>query len=151
MTDTRNATAADAELILRLYDLRREPEMRKARNFVSFEFWPSSFEDMKGVLNARGTDENRYCRQACSYWDMACSLVVRGALNADLFYDSNGEAYFLYAKIKPFLKQIREMMSPEFLVNVERVAESSAQGRERVAAITKRIEGIKAMMASAKK
>ena len=78
---------------------------------------------------------------------MACSLVVRGALNADLFYDSNGEACFLYAKVKPYLSQIREMMSPEFLGNVEKVVEGSAQGRERVARIEKAIERMKAMAA----
>jgi hypothetical protein len=149
MTDTRNATAADAELILRLYDLRRETEMRKARHWFTFEFWPAGFEDVQRILLARGTEENRYCRQVCSFWDMACSLVVRGALHPDLFYDSNGEAYFTYAKIKPYLPQIREMMSPEFFVNVERVVEASAQGRERVARLQKNFERMKA--AAAKK
>jgi hypothetical protein len=144
MTDTRNATAADAELILRLYDLRREPEMRKARNWVTFQFWPVNFEDVQRILVARGSEENRHCRQVCSYWDMACSLVVRGALNPDLFYDSNGEAYFLYAKMKPYLAQIREMLSPEFMLNVERVVEGSAQGRERLSRLEKNIERMKA-------
>lgn len=147
MTETRTATAADAELILKLYDLRREPELRKARNFVIFQCWPASFEEVKALLMDRGSDNNRYWRQACSYYDMACSLVARGALNADLFYDSNGESWFLFAKVKPFLAQIREITSPEFLLNVERVVEASPQGRARLAALEQRVKA----MASAKK
>ena len=133
------ATAADADLILRLYDMRREPEMRKGRNWLIFEFWPTSWEDVQKIQNARGSDENRYLRQISSYWEMACSLVARGALNAELFADSNGEAWFLYTKLKPYLKQMRETINPAMLANVEKVVTGSPAGRKRIVALEERI------------
>jgi len=150
MTKTRKATAADADLILRLYEMRREPEMRKGRNWIIFQFWPASWDDVQKVQAARGSDENRYFRQVASYWEMACSLVARGALNADLFADSNGEAWFLYAKVKPYLKQLRETINPEMMVNVERVVTASAQGKKRIARLEERIAKMRAMAAGQK-
>ena len=94
---TSQATPQDAELILKLYDLRREPVMREARNFV-FGFAPQSVDDLLAVANAFGTKENAYVRQVYGYWDMAAALVVHGTLNALLVYDTCHEMYFVYAK-----------------------------------------------------
>jgi hypothetical protein len=150
MPKTSKATTADAEVILRLYDLRRETEMRKARNFMTFQFLPVTWDDVQKLAMARGTDENRYFRQACSYWDMACALVARGALNADLFFDTCGEAWFLFTKLKPYLPKMREMLNPEFLLNTEKVVTASAQGRKRVARLEERIAKMTAMAAGQK-
>jgi hypothetical protein len=92
------ATAADAELILRLYELRREEMLRKARRFLVFEFNPKTLEELRAVSRDTKSEFNPYWRQARSYWEMAHSFVLRGALDADLFLDSNSEGILIYAK-----------------------------------------------------
>ncbi len=132
MSDTPKATAADAEVILKLYDLRRETEMRKARNWFVGEFFPQNWEEFHRVVLAFGTPENTYLRQVLSYWEMACTLVQQGALHADLFFASNHEAYATYSRIRPFLQQARSIMSPEFAVAMEQVLEATPEGKARV-------------------
>jgi hypothetical protein len=140
MPDTPNATSADAELILRLYDLRRETQMRKARTWFAKDFWPEAFEEIQRIAYDPDLPENHYFRQVCGYWDMACSLVLRGALHPGLFYDTGGEAWFIFAKVKPFLQDMRaNFNSPEFLIHMERVLESTQEGRERLARIEQNI------------
>ena len=78
------ATAADAQIILQLYDLRRDAEMRKARQFISAEFWPESAEDTLRIARAYPSPENTWLRQVTSYWEMAASCVLRGALQEGL-------------------------------------------------------------------
>ncbi len=108
MAESANATAthADAELILKLYDLRREPSLRRARHFLLVEFWPKSAEELLALVQEFGSERNIYLRQGVSYWDLAASLVNRGALNADLFLDTAGEALFIYTKLKPYLPTV---------------------------------------------
>ena len=81
----KKPTAADAQLILQLYDLRREPEMRKARNWWGVEFWPQSADDFMKIVGAMGSQENNWLRQVGGYWSMAASFVLQGALNEELF------------------------------------------------------------------
>ena len=92
------ATAADAELILRLYELRREEVLRRARRFLVFEFNPKTIEELRAVSRDTKSEHNPYWRQAMSYWEMAASFVLRGALDADLFLDSSVEGILIYAK-----------------------------------------------------
>jgi len=92
------ASTADAQVILELYKLRQEEALRAARKFIAFEFWPKDLEELRAVSRAPGSDKNAYWRQVTSYWEMAASLVLRGAVDADLFLDSQGEGLFLYAK-----------------------------------------------------
>ena len=135
---TSQATHHDAELILKLYDLRREPVMREARNFV-VGFWPKSVDDILAITNAFGTKENAYLRQVYGYWEMTAALVVHGTLNALLVFDTCQEMYFVYAKIQPFLAEFRQKSGmPDFLTNVQKVVEGSAEGRERLARVQKR-------------
>ena len=105
----KKATAHDAQLILKLYDLRREAEMRKARHWFVVEFWPQSADDFLKVVNAFPSQENTWLRQVGSYWDMAASLVLQGALHEELFVQPgcSGEMFFIFAKIHPFLKEMR--------------------------------------------
>ena len=141
------ATPADAELILKLYDLRRESTMREARDYVGLGFWPQSFEEIMAIATAAGSDENRYFRQVLGYWEMAASLVTHGALNADLFDACEGEMYFVYAKFRPHLEKVRkELGQPQFLQNVQAVAERSP---ERVKAVADRVAMIGAKMRKA--
>jgi hypothetical protein len=129
----RTATPADAELILKLYDFRREAQMRKARAWFAASFWPQTFDELMKVVGDFAVPENAYFRQVTSYWEMAASLVLRGALNPDLFFDNNGEMFFVYAKLKPFLAEARQKLnSPEFLARVEKVAESTPEGKVRL-------------------
>jgi len=92
------ASAADAGVVLELYKLRQEATLREARKFMGMEFWPKDLEELRAVSRAMGSDKNAYWRQTMSYWEMAASLVLRGAVDPDLFFDSNGEGLFLYAK-----------------------------------------------------
>ena len=81
----KKPTADDAKIIMRLYDLRREPEMRKARAWYA-GWWPRSADEIVQLMNAPANpQENAWFRQVNGYWDMAASFVVRGVLNEDLF------------------------------------------------------------------
>src|SRR5690242_18182500 len=126
------ATPADAELILKLYDLRREAEMRKARNWWLTTFWPESAEDFFKIGMAMGTQENNWMRQVGGYWEMAASLVLHGALNEALFLEGSfsGEMFFIFAKVRPFLPQLREkFQSPTMWGNIETLINRSEKGR----------------------
>ena len=146
------ATYHDAELVLKIYDLRREPVMREARNFFA-TFTPSSTDELMSVMFAFEKKENAYIRQVLSYWEMVASLIVHGTLNAELAQDTLGEMNFVYARIQPFLKDIRQKFaSPEFLQNMEKVIEGTPEGRERLARQQKRMaEFAKMMQAQAAK
>jgi hypothetical protein len=145
-------TPTDAQIIMQLYDLRREAEMRKARNWVLGEFWPNSVDDIRRILLEFPSQENNWYRQVIGYWDMAASFVARGVLNADLFFDNSGEMYFLYAKLKPFIKPLREEFhAPEFLANIEKIAEATQESRERTARLEERIAFRKRMLGRAAK
>ena len=139
----KKPTTADAQLILQLYDLRREPELRKARSWWLAEFWPANADDFAKVAGAAGTQQNAWLRQASSYWSMAALLVLQGTLNAELFLQpaNSGEMYFILAKIHPFLKELREKMGdPHLFLNIEKLINSSKFGRERLQFTIKRVE-----------
>jgi len=126
-------TAADAELILKLYDLRREPELRKARHWWVVTFSPQSADDFMKVSGAFGTPENNWLRQVLGYWGMASSLVNHGTLNRELFLEPSfcGEMVLIYAKVRPFLKEIREKMkNQEFLGGIESLIMSTKKSRD---------------------
>ena len=125
--------ARDAQILLHLYELRREPTMRRARSFMTGEFWPQSYDEFKSVLFDFGSEHNAWARQALTFWDMAAALVLSGAADEDLFYETNGELYFLYAKFKNFLPQFRkEFIDPEFGTRLEKLATKSIKGRNRI-------------------
>jgi len=133
--ESTTATTADADLVLRLYDLRRESEMRKARSWFIEQFWPTSFAEIEGLWAQFGSPQNRWFRQLVSYWEMAASLVVRGTLNPALFYDTCGEAWFVYAKLKPFVAENRAKYFPDFITHLEQAVTGSEEGRQRLAHI----------------
>ncbi len=150
----KKPTVADAQLILQLYDLRREAEMRKARNWWLVNFWPQTADDFIKVATALGTQENNWLRQVAGYWDMAAALVLHGTVHPDLFLEGgvSGEMVFLYAKLQPILKDLREkMQSPGLFSNVEKVIMSSETGRERLKTIEARVAARRKMMAEAAK
>jgi hypothetical protein len=129
----KKPTAADAELILKLYDLRRETEIRKARNWWLVTFWPESADDFLKIGMAMGTQENNWLRQVAGYWSMVASLTLAGTVNQELVLDPSfsGEMFFIFAKVKPFLADLRtKMKNPRMFANVEKLITGSKQGRE---------------------
>ncbi|MBV9086477.1 MAG: hypothetical protein JOY79_03245 [Acidobacteriaceae bacterium] len=145
MPPKRKATAADADLILKLYDLRREAVMRQARQWVAVSFWPETIDDLVKVLSEFGSQENAYFRQVFGYWEMACALVLNGALDENLFFDTSGEMFFLFAKLRRFLKEFRQKMNaPEALLQIEKFATGTPRGRQRLEMMEKRIADLRA-------
>ena len=150
---SKKATASDAQLIMQLYDLRREAEMRKARSWWLGEFWPQSADDFAKVVGATGSQENNWLRQVGGYWIMAASFVLQGALNEDLFLQPavSGEMYFVFAKVQPFLKELREKSGdPHMFGNIEKVITGSKFGRDRLKFTLKRVEMMREKRALAK-
>ena len=146
----KKPTAADAQIIMRLYDFRREPEMRKARAWFAGSFWPKNGDDVVQVIKAVNPQENAWFRQVSGYWDMAASFVMRGALNEDLFFDSGAEMWFSLAKVYPFLKETREKaQTPTYLARVEKLATRTKDGRDRLQTMVKRVEARRAALAKA--
>jgi hypothetical protein len=133
------ATASDAELILQLYGLRQEETLRKARKFLAADFNPKNLEELRAVSRAPGTEENAFWRQAISYWEMAASLVLRGALDADLFLDSNAEGLFFYAKYHHFHKETEAQNGP-FMRNTAALIEKYPTAKRRYEASLKNFE-----------
>jgi hypothetical protein len=127
----------DADLILKLYDLRREPVMREARNWF-FTFNPTSTQD---VIEALLSDQSGYYRMVISYWDMAAALVNNGAIDEQLFNETNGEHIFIYAKIAPVIEEIRTMFgSPDFLRNLETLVKRIPNIDEKITTMRERMK-----------
>ena len=132
----------DADLILKLYDLRREPVMREARNWF-FGFNPTSAQDIIDVL--LGEHSGHY-RMVISYWDMAAALVNNGAIDEQLFNETNGEHIFIYAKIEPVIAEIRALFgAPDFLQNLEKVVKRTPNIDEKIATMRERMKKFAAM------
>ena len=130
---------AEADLILKLYDLRREATMREARNWF-FMFNPTTPADIMDVLTS---DKSGLYRMVISYWDMACSFVNNGAIDAQMFNDANGEHIFVYAKMEPFIPAMREQMgAPQFLAHLEKTVKALPDYEERLAAVRQRMQAI---------
>jgi len=149
----KKASADDARLILKLYELRREPEMRKARHWWVADFWPAGAEDFLKVAWALGSEENNWLRQVSGYWGMTASLVLQGALSEELFLrpSSSGEMFVVFGKVYPFLQELREKLGdPEAFLDVEKVITQSQWGRERLKFILQRIETWREKMAGKK-
>jgi len=146
----RKATPQDAEIILHLYELRREATMRIARRFIITEFWPQNYEELRDLLLDYRHEKNALARQVLTYWDMAAAMVVQGAVSEDLFYASNVEPYFIYAKYGQYLEQLRkDYISPEFLKNLEALA-NLPKGKQRVKHLRARIAARQAQAAAAR-
>ncbi len=102
------ATPGDAEIILRLYELRREDVMRQARAWMLMDFWPDTVEEFFAVASNYRDPHNAFFRQVTTYWEMAAAMVLHGAVSAELFVDCNGEGFFMLAKFAHILDAIRE-------------------------------------------
>jgi hypothetical protein len=120
------ATYDDANLLLRLYELRREETMRKARQWLA-SFSATNPEHIQKLAD-RGSQENAYFRMVTSYWDMAASFVTSGVLNEDLFLQNNGELLFVWEKSRAAIEQSRSLMkNPNYMKNLETLAQAAVK------------------------
>ena len=134
------ATAADAGVVLELYKLRQEATLREARKFIGMEFWPKDLEELRAVSRAMGSDKNAYWRQVMTYWEMAASLVLRGAVDADLFLDSQGEGIFLYAKFHHWHAETEKESGNIFMKNTATLIEKYPAAKAAYDAILKNLQ-----------
>jgi hypothetical protein len=129
MTDNRPPNYQDADLVLRLFDLRREAKLREARSWLG-GFYPDTPEEFAKAYGA----PDAYLRMVAGYWDIATALVNQGVVHRGLFVEAGGEAFFLWAKVGEHVPRFREMAgNPLFLANVERFVRETPGGAERVA------------------
>ncbi len=115
------ADIRDAELILHLYELRREATLRQAREWFMHQCNPKNAEELSQLIPP-GSDANRFFRMVTSYWDMAASFLVRGAVDEQLFLDNCGECLMVWRKLAPIADALRtQRKAPRYLANVEEV------------------------------
>ena len=139
-----SSKAESAELILKLYDLRREAVMRQARDWF-FTFTPTSIQDFMDVVYG---EHSAYYRMVSSYWDMAASFVNHGAIDEQMFFDTNGEGVVVFAKIQPFLAEIREVsQTPQYLRQLEDLVLRMPDAAERLPLIRERMKQMAAKVA----
>lgn len=136
------ATPADADIILKLYELRTETVMREARAWVIGQFWPNTVDDVFDVLMSPAHPHNPHLRQVLSYWEMAAALVLHGAVSAELFVDTNGEGFLLLAKFSHILEGIRER-NPMFLTKTSELINRFNTAGQRYEAVLKSVQGMR--------
>ena len=135
----------DADLLLKVYDLRREAVMRQSRHAILREFWPKGWDDMQAVLRPDHPLNAAY-RQTGTYWEMVYSMVRHRIVHPAFWLENNGEGLFLYAKIEPFLKELRAAGQTTAFRNAEWVAAECPEGRP----IYERIKARVAQLASSR-
>jgi hypothetical protein len=133
------ATPADAEIILKLYELRTEAVMRQARAWMTGEFWPATAEEFFAVASNPGDPHNAWLRQVLTYWEMAAAMVLHGAVSAELFVDCNSEGFFMLAKFAHILEGIREK-NPEFMIKTAELVNRFSAASQRYEAVLKNVE-----------
>ncbi|HUA84025.1 MAG TPA: hypothetical protein VMB85_09215 [Bryobacteraceae bacterium] len=129
----------EAGLILKLYELRREEVMRKARDWYFREFHPQSVDDFNTAIFG---PHSGHVRMAITYWEMAAALVHHGAIPLDMFLDTNGEYLSVFAKIEPMLTEIRQSYGPNFARNLEKLVDLTPDGRKQTAEMRERMKVI---------
>ena len=135
MTDSVAFKQKSAELLLSLYESRREPALRAARDWWVMKFHPASARD---VLRIWVGSESAPYRMVTTHWEMAASFVTMGAIDADMFHASNTEHLAVYSKLRPYLAEVRALASyPEYLTNLEQIVLALPNADERLAPIAR--------------
>jgi hypothetical protein len=127
----RKPTHADADLLLRLYEIRREPELRRARRWFLTEFKPGAWSEIKARYLSH-TDEDRWFRMTTSYWEMVGTMVAHGVLHADLFFDHTGEDVVSWERCKSWIADARADLRPTYLYHFEELVAGHLAFRIRV-------------------
>jgi hypothetical protein len=126
----RKPSHADAELLLHLYEIRRDPELRHARKWFLTDFRAQSWSEIKSRYLSHA-DEDRYFRMTVSYWELVGTLLNRGVLHADLFFDHTGEDIVTWERCKPWIAEARADLRPTYLYQFERMVEGHQAFRVR--------------------
>ncbi len=130
----------DAELVLKLYELRREAVMRESRSAINRQFWPRTVDEVL-ALTKPDHPLNAAFRQVGTYWEMAYGMIRHGVLHADFMLECNGgEGMFLFARVQPFLEEYRRAAGPRAFLNAEWVATNTDAGKQFLAYIRQRVE-----------
>lgn len=128
----------DAELVLKLYELRREPVMRDSRAAINTQFFPASFDDLLAVTRPEHP-LNAAFRQTSTYWEMVYGMAKHGVLHTEFMLESCGEGLFLYARVEPYVTKLREVQNPFAFLNAEWVASTSPRAKAALEVFRKRL------------
>ena len=141
-------THDQADLLLRLYEIRREPKMREAREWFVSKFHPTSPDDAQRIAPF-GSQENAYVRMVASYWDMAANMVNRGLINEEFFFETTGEQWLVWERLKNYVPAQRERSkNPHMFGNLERhVKKLEAWRKRRAPGATEAMRQMMAAMA----
>lgn len=133
----RKPNQEDAQLLLHLYEMRRESELRRARQWFLSTFQPTGWDEIQQRYLSF-VDEDRWFRMTISYWEMVATLVNRGVLHPDLFFDHTGEDVVTWNRCKPWIEGARASIRPSYLYQFERMVNDHLKYRDKVnAAVTK--------------
>jgi hypothetical protein len=139
-----------ASVLLKLYELRTEPTLRDARAWFTYEFHPESAADVLRTWLGPGYASAPY-RMVTTYWDMAASLVVQGAIPAEMFNEANTEHFAVLAKLRPYLDEVRTTTKyPDYLAHIEQVVGLHPHPEERIAIFARYLERQRALAAKGK-
>lgn len=134
----------EAALILKLYELRREETMRKARDWFFRDFNPQTMAEFESAMMGPNSG---HLRMVVTYWDMAAAFVNDGAIRLELFNEVNGEHFSVFSKLEPLLTEIRANYAPQFAAPLEKLIDSAPNGRARVANFRERMKAVRARLA----
>ena len=129
----------DAELVLKLYDLRREAVMRESRDSVLKEFWPRNATEAVAIT-APEHPLNRAYRQSASYWEMVYGMAFHGVIHTEFLMESSGEGLFLFARVEPYLKELRAATSPRAFQKAEWISKESEIGQALMTTFRARVQ-----------
>lgn len=118
----------DADIIIRLYDLRRETVMRASRRAINAEYWPATPQDATAPMKA-DHPLNAAWRQTVGYWEMVFGMAHHGIVHADYLVENSGEGLFFYVRVEPWVAELRAAGSPRTLSNTEWAAQETEMGR----------------------
>lgn len=121
----------DAEIVIKLYDLRRETVMRESRSAINSTFWPRTFADVQAVGKA-DHPLNAAFRQVVGYWEMVYGIARHGIVNPDFLVENSGEGLFLLARVEPFLEEYHRSVNPRHFSNAQWIARESETGRQMI-------------------
>ena len=133
----------DADIVIKLYDLRREGVMRASRDAITMKFWPKSFEEFEAIFSPAHPHNAAY-RQVSTYWEMVYSFAKTGAVNPDLLIENAGEGLVLFAKALPYLAEIREKYNPNAFNNAEWVVSNTHVGKIKFESVQRTIQRLTA-------
>jgi hypothetical protein len=116
-------THEQAQLHLQVYDLRREAKLRQARDWFFKNYFAETLEDSARIAPP-GSENGALAMQVLSYWEHACALLNYGLLHEDLFFETSGEFFAVWERVKAVTPQFRKLFAnPQFLGHLEKAAE----------------------------